>query len=407
MSKVIFINRYFYPDLSATSQILSELAFALAAKGQAVHVITSQQLYENPTTRLAPEETANGVKIHRVRTTRFGRSRLLGRTLDYISFYFSVRWTLASIASPNDIVIAKTDPPLLSLTVMSAVKRRRARLVNWLQDLYPEVAIASGIWWLRGPIGAVLLFLRDRSLKAASANVVVGERMGERLISRRIPREKIHFIPNFAASEGIVPVAAADNPLRKTWGLDEKFVVGYSGNLGRVHEFHTILEAARLLKDNPRIVFLCIGGGRLFDMLVQSVEDRHLQDKFVFRPYQDRASLKYSLSAPDVHWISLRPEFEGLVVPSKVYGIAAAGRPIIAITARDGEVATLVRHHRCGIAVEPGDALGLTSELIKLMENPSLCGDMGARARFMSEGHVNQAHAVERWLALLTSQPLR
>lgn len=135
MSKVIFINRYFYPDLSATSQILSELAFALAAKGQAVHVITSQQLYENPTTRLAPEETANGVKIHRVRTTRFGRSRLLGRTLDYISFYFSVRWTLASIASPNDIVIAKTDPPLLSLAVMSAVKRRRARLVNWLQDL--------------------------------------------------------------------------------------------------------------------------------------------------------------------------------------------------------------------------------------------------------------------------------
>ena len=135
------------------------------------------------------------------------------------------------------------------------------------------------------------------------------------------------------------------------------------GNLGRVHEFATILNAALRLKDDPRIVFLCIGGGSMFELLSQTVRDRGLQKQFVFRPYQRSDALKYSLSAADVHWISLRPEFEGLVVPSKIYGIAAAGRPIIAITAKDGEIAALVQRHRCGFVIEPGDARALAARL--------------------------------------------
>ena len=407
MAKVIFLNRYFFPDHSATSQVVSAIAFALAAAGHDVHVITSQQLYDEPNTWLAPQEVVSAVKIHRVRTTRFGRASLLGRSIDYISFFFSVRRALASIAAANDIVIAKTDPPLLSPAVLSVVKRRRARLVNWLQDFYPEIAIASGMHWLKGPIGGTLSFLRDRSLRAACANVVVGELMAERLVSRHVRRETIHFIPNFAVDDEIVPVAATDNPLRGDWGLGGKFVIGYSGNLGRVHGFQTILDAAEQLRNEPRIVFLCIGGGRLFDVLVRSVGERQLQDKFVFRPYQDRATLKYSLSAPDVHWISLRPEFEGLVVPSKVYGIAAAGRPIIAITAKSGEIARLVRTHRCGIVVEPGDAHRLAATLVELMDNPSLCAEMGNRARAMLEKNYTRARAFELWQQLLGSVRLQ
>jgi len=401
MAKVIFLNRYFFPDHSATSQLLSAIAFALAAVGHDVHVITSQQLYDEPNTRLPPEEMASAVKIHRVRTTRFGRTSLLGRSIDYVAFFFSVRRILTFLASANDIVIAKTDPPLLSLAVLPVVKRRGARLVNWLQDLYPEIAIASGMYWLRGPIGGGLAFLRDRSLKAACANVVVGALMAERLVSKQVRRETIHLIPNFAIDDEIVPVSAADNPLRRDWELGDKFVIGYSGNLGRVHEFQTILDAAEHLRNEPRIVFLCVGGGRLFDVLARSVGERKLEDKFVFRPYQDRATLKYSLSAPDVHWISLRPEFEGLVVPSKVYGIAAAGRPIIAITAKSGEIARLVHTHRCGIVVEPGDAQRLAATLSELMVNPSLCAEMGSRARTMLEKNYTRAHAFELWQQLL------
>ena len=400
MPKIIFLNRYFFPDLSATSQILSEVAFDFAKRHQ-VHVITSQQLYDKPAAQLPPEETIRGVEIHRIATTQFGRSKLVGRSLDYISFYFAVRRALASLAAPDDIVVAKTDPPLLSIAVLPVVRRRRARLINWLQDLYPDVAITSGIQWLKGPIGAALIYLRDRSLKAAVANVVVGRSMGDRLITRGIPHETVHFIPNFSADDSIMPVPAEDNPLRQEWGLAGKFVVGYSGNLGRVHEFQTILEAADRLRDDPRIVFLCIGGGRRFEDLVRAVGERRLQERFVFRPYQERKMLRYSLSAADVHWISLRPEFEGLVFPSKFYGIAAAGRPIIAITAKESELAALVENYHCGFAIEPGDAPALVAGLNTLSEDSALRANMGACARIMLEQNFTHAQAFKLWQNLV------
>ena len=407
MPKVIFLNRYFFPDHSATSQILSDLAFALAADGREIHVITSRQSYDRPDLGLPAEDTAGGVAIHRVSTTNFGRSRLLGRSIDYISFYLAVRRKLASLARAGDIVVAKTDPPLLSLAVLPVVRRRRARLINWLQDLYPEVAMASGIRWLRGPVGAALLAWRDRSLKAACANVVVGKRMAEHLTARQIPAQTIRLIPNFADGGEILPVAAADNPLRKAWGLADKFVVGYSGNLGRVHEYRTVLDAATQLKNEPRIMFLCIGGGQQFEPFARATRERGLDQKFVFRPYQDRDALKYSLSAADVHWISLRPEFEGLVVPSKLYGAAAAGRPIIAIAADDGEIAGLVGDNRCGFTVAPGDARALAQRLTELMNDPPLRAAMGDRARAMFERHFTKERVVGLWLRLLDEAAVR
>ena len=401
MPKVIFLNRYFFPDHSATSQILSDLAFALAADGREIHVIASRQSYDQPGLGLPAEETEGGVAIHRVSTTNFGRSRLLGRSIDYISFYLAVRRKLAALAGAGDIVVAKTDPPLLSLAVLPVVRRRRARLINWLQDIYPEVAMASGIRWLRGPLGAALSASRDRSLKAACANVVVGKRMAEHLAARQIPPQTIRLIPNFADAHEIVPVAVADNPLRKAWGLADKFVVGYSGNLGRVHEYRTVLDAAEQLKNEPRFMFLCIGGGQQFEPFARAARERGLDRKFVFRPYQDRAALKYSLSAADVHWISLRPEFEGLVVPSKLYGAAAAGRPIIAIAADDGELAGLVGDNRCGFTVAPGDARALAQRLTELMNDPQLCAAMGNRARAMFENSFTKERAVGLWRRLL------
>src|SRR5262249_41317118 len=152
--------------------------------------------------------------------------------------------------------------------------------------------------------------------------------------------------------ETIVPIGPMSNPLRAQWHLQDKFVVGYSGNLGRAHEFDTILAASGHFRNNPNIIFLFIGGGHRSGKLASRVKAQELGDVFRFLPYQRDEDLKYSLSVPDVHWISLRPELEGLIVPSKIYGIAAAGRPIIAVTARSGEIASLVRAYDCGVVVE-------------------------------------------------------
>src|SRR5262249_6962672 len=150
------------------------------------------------------------------------------------------------------------------------------------------------------------------------------------------------------------------------WGLQDRFVIGYSGNLGRGHEFETLLAAAEQLRDVPEILFLLIGGGSGFDALQQKGAERRLDVLFHFLPYQERDRLKYSLPAIDVHWLSLRPELEGLIVPSKFYGVAAAGRPTIAITSPQGEIARLIKRHGCGVVVEPGDAVRLANHLRRL-----------------------------------------
>jgi len=395
--QIIFVNRFFYPDHSATSQMLTDLAFHRATAGRPVRVITSRQRYDDPQAGLSEQETMNGVAINRVSTTRFGRSALIGRGFDYLSFYVSVWRSILALATPGAILVAKTDPPLLCIPALYAVRQRGLRLVNWLQDLYPEVATKLGVPIARGPVAPALLRLRDISLRAASANVVVGERMAELVRARGVDPTRVHVIPNWCDDDEIRPVANADNPLRREWGLNGRFVVGYSGNLGRGHEFETILGAAEHLRHEPHIVFLFIGGGRKLDEFVSEVHKRNLAGAFRFLPYQERAGLKHSLSVPDVHWISLRPELEGLIVPSKFYGIAAAGRPVIAITASDGEIARLVRRHRCGIVVEPGASQILANHLRHLSADVGAVTGMGYRARTMLDHHFTRQQAFAAW----------
>ena len=400
MKRVIFLNRFFPPDHSATSQLVGDIATDLASCGHDVNVITSQQLYDDPQARLPSQETLSGVRVHRVTTTRFGRSKLIGRAIDYFSFYASARRTLLEVTEPDDILVAMTDPPLISLVAMQVASRRRAYLVNWLQDIYPEVAVALNVPLLKGPIAQVIAHQRDRSLKKADANVVVGDHMADKVASRGIARNRIHVISNWCEDEEIFPVPPGANPLRREWGLENKFVVGYSGNLGRAHEFATILAAAERLSGNSDIVFICIGGGHLLNRLAQRVQERGLTN-FKFMGYQDRAVLKFSLGVPDVHWISLKPELEGLIVPSKIYGIAAAGRPVIAICANDGEVARIVKQYQCGGVVEPGNVGALVDLILKLSTDAVLRAEMGRRARAMLEAHFSRREALARWRQLL------
>jgi colanic acid biosynthesis glycosyl transferase WcaI len=405
MARLIFVNRYFFPDHSATSQILSDLTFHLAAAGHELHVLASRQIYDEPDAALPARETVNGVNVHRVASTRFGRTALPGRALDYLSFYQSVRRRLGAIARAGDIVVAKTDPPLLSVVIAAATRRRGTRLVNWLQDIYPETATVLGVPLIRGPVGAALRALRNRALRGADATVVVGELMARQIEALGVTAARVHVIANWCDDATIRPVALTDNPLREAWQLAGKFVVGYSGNLGRAHDFATVLAAAERLRNEPRIVFLMIGGGKRFEDLVRAVKLRGLERSFQFRTYQDRAMLPYSLGVADVHWLSLHPRLEGLIVPSKFYGIAAAGRPIVMIGDGDGEIARLVRQHRCGITIAPGDAATLADTLQRCSEAPEALAEMGARARQMLDARFTRRRALEQWSRLLEQSP--
>jgi glycosyltransferase involved in cell wall biosynthesis len=403
MKRIIFLNRFFHPDHSATSQILSDLAFHLAGCGHEVRVVTSRQRYDDPRAELPETETIRGVEVHRLATTRFGRSALFGRGLDYLSFYVAMKRAVRSLARRGDILVAKTDPPLLCVPAMQAARRGSLHLVNWLQDLYPEVAVELGVPLLRGPAAGVLAGLRDASLRAAAANVVVGRRMADRVRARGVAADRIHVIANWCDDEKIRPIADADNPLRRAWGLEDRFVVGYSGNLGRAHELDTVLGAAERLRNEPRILFLLVGGGHRFDELARRVAERGLDRSFRFIPYQKDELLGFSLSVPDVHWISLPRALEGLIFPSKLYGVAAVARPVIAIAAPDGEPADLVRANDCGYVIAPGDSQALAALLMRLADGEADLAAMGRRARAMLEAQFSRRMALERWRRLIES----
>jgi glycosyltransferase involved in cell wall biosynthesis len=395
---MVFVNRYFHPDYSATSQLLSDLAFELAASGGNVHVITSRQRYDNPDARLPPQENVRGVQVHRVWTSRFGRAHLLLRAIDYLTFYLSAGHQLLSLVSREDVIVAKTDPPLISVVAWLVARLKGAALINWLQDLYPEVAMALEVRGM-GLMSGVLRSLRNLSLRYAKCNVVLGERMAQRLAGEGIDREKIKIIHNWNVGDGIVPVEDAENELRRAWGLQDKFVVGYSGNMGRVHDFKTIIEAVKLLNERERnITFLFIGGGAK-----QSVVEQALAQlpNVIFKPYQPLERLSQSLGAADVHLISLLPEMEGLIVPSKFYGIAAAGRPAVFVGDPDGEIARIIREEDCGYVVPSGRAEALANCIDGASGNSDEPARKGHNARNAFERRFNRDMAMGGWRALL------
>jgi glycosyltransferase involved in cell wall biosynthesis len=396
----VFVNRFFFPDHSATSQILSDLAFHLARRGTRVSVITSRGLYDEPKADLPPFELIGDVAIHRVYRPRFGRRSVAGRAIDYLAMYQRFAAAAWRLSGPGDYLIAKTDPPLLSVALAPVARARKLVLINWLQDIYPELALSLGMRAL-APVAPLMITARNASLKAAHCNVVLGERMRGRLEAAGIGAAQIEIIHNWCDDELITPLPRAGNPLRSTWGLEDKFVIGYSGNLGRAHEYATLLNAAELLRDEPEIVFLFIGGGYLTQSLQAEVERRGLAQLFQFRPYQTANELANSLAIPDVHWISLLPAMEGLIVPSKFYGIAAAGRPTIAVTDPAGEIAQLVSRNHCGAVVTPGDGCALAQAIRDFKADRPRLEQMGRNARALLDRSLRKKIALDLWEQLL------
>jgi len=396
MSRILFINRFYYPDLSATSQLLTDLATEIAKTGQTVHVITGRRLYHDGEKTLPAQARHRGVEIHRIRTTNFNRFGLPGRALDFGSFYLMATIELLRRARRGDILVAKTDPPMMSVLVRIVGSLRRAKVINWLQDIFPEVAQQLGMVPRGYGVGNLLRGLRNWSLRFADANVVLGERMRQNLLDFGVAEERIHIIPNWSDGVAIAPLAPQDNPLRKAWGLEGKFVVIYSGNMGRAHNFDTIIEAAKQLKTHPEIVFLWVGGGVKKEEIQKAAKNAGLNN-FLFKDYQPRETLRETLAVGDVHLVTLAPNLEGLIVPSKFYGALAAGRPVIFVGDGHGEIANIIAKHDCGYHFTENQASALARKLIELSRHPEQIKDKGEKARTLFEQSCGVAHSVERW----------
>ena len=398
--RVIFANRYFHPDQSATSRMISSLAFALQRRGFEVAVLASRDIHNRKDRLLPATETINGVAVHRLGTTRFGRQRLAGRAIDYLSFHLLALIWLLRNAGRGDVLVACTDPPFLSVTSAIALRIKGGVMVNWIMDLFPETAVELGMLGRLKRLGLWLRGMRNWSLATRGVVVCPTRTMADYLARDQVAAEQLAVLHHWSDGDEIRPVAAADNPLRDEWGLQDSFVVGYSGNFGRAHDFSTILEAARRLKPYRDIRFLLIGGGQQHAAVLGAVRRFDL-DNVTFKPLQPASMLSESLGVADVHLVSLLPELEHCIVPSKFYGILAAGRPTIFIGDTMGEVATTAARNSCGVSLPIGAVDRLVDEILDLRDDPARCAAMGKAARQLLERDYSRDAAVDAWCALL------
>ncbi len=385
--------------MEATGQLLTELCEGLAEDFQ-VEVLAGQPNSVNP---LAPAnwrqlDTYGGVRIQRLRHTRFPKRRIWARLINYFTFSLAVCRTLQHW-SPPDVVVFETDPFLLALEAHRLQQRTGCRLVGYLQDIHPDVGIA---------IGKIRNRYAVRRLRAALFNVyrkcdrvvVLSEDMRQLLAEGGVCPGRIVVIPNWADTQKIIPTDTP-NRFRVRHGLTDKFLVMYSGNLGLTQRLSDFVAAAALLTDHPRIHFAFVGRGSLEAELRAEVAARGLSN-ISFFDYQPREELSDSLSAADLHLVPLAAELAKCLMPSKLYGILAAGRPCLTNAPAGSELQRIVSEKQVGFAVPSGSVEQLAAAILRAAADPGLLREMNLRARQLAETEYSRAQSTAKFRRLLT-----
>jgi glycosyltransferase involved in cell wall biosynthesis len=400
---ILFINQHYWPDCAATALMLTDLAEHLAAEGYEVHVLCSRGHYLSGSMEVPAEEIHNGVHIHRVRATAFGRGHILGRLTDYASFFAS---TLGRVLTgPSyDYVVTLTTPPLLPLVGTVARALRGQAYGIWSMDLHPDAEVAAGMFAKDGVTAGFLHALNNTGYRNAEFVVDLGSYMKRRLREKGVAGNRLHTIPVWNRKDDVTPLPHDENPLRTELGLDDTFVVMYSGNAGVAHRFEEVLAVMKRLDGHPDIEFVFVGEGPK-KARIQSFADRHELSNFRYLPYFPREDLEHSLPMADVHLMTLREEMAGIAVPGKLYGIMAAGRPALMVGPENSEPGETIQLSGAGRVVDPlqedAAAQTLHDTLMRLYHDDGLRAELGRNGREAFLEHFEQTVCCQSWENLL------
>jgi len=383
--RLAFFNRSYYPEFGATGQLLTELCEDLVGRhGHQVTVVAGVPLssavpVSSPCWyRPVREEWHNGVRILRAYGTTLDKRRFTGRATNYMSYFASALFGAVRLGRV-DVVIALTDPPIIGLPASAAAKMHGARFVFLCQDIFPEVARLLEDFQ-SDRVEALLARVGKFTVEHADAIVALGDTMKRRLVETKdADPSRIRVIHNWADCDAIMP-APKDNPFSRAHGLVDRFVVMHSGNVGLSQGVDRLLDVAERVRDLTDAVIAIVGDGAQKSALVNAAEARGLRN-VRFYPYQPKSALIDSFATADAFLVSLKRGLSGFIVPSKLYGILAAGRPYIAAVEQDSEAAEIAREHDCGIVVPPESVAGIEAAIRELYSDRARARAMGHRAR--------------------------
>lgn len=393
--RIAFHNTY-----EPVTSLYRDLCPALSADGHDVTVIVSRSQYRAREVDLAVELARSGATTQpvgpgngRAVKGRFGKTAMM---LSYAVF-----GTIEALRKPSDVRFFLTQPPFFAVVGLLLRRIRGEKYICICMDLYPDVLVANGLIAKNGLIDRCLSRLTQHTLTGADAVVSIGKDMSARLLEIGVAPERLHYVPNWSPTDDIRPIKPSENTLRHELGFsDDDFVVLYSGNLGVSHYFDEILEVALAERKREKMKFVFVGGGpRLIE--VERFKQNHALDNIYIIDYQPVSRLTESLSMGDVHFISLRSGFGGLVVPSKVFGAMAAGRPIVFQGDADGELATMLTHHGIGTQCPIGSHAKLGAELLEYMTDPERRSREGKQSHDTYQDNYSVDVGIARYRSVL------
>jgi glycosyltransferase involved in cell wall biosynthesis len=395
--RIIILNQFFFPDYSATSLLMTDLAEGMAERGLRVTAVAGTGLYQGG--KLAPSEQHNSVRIERCWATSFGKRNVLGRLCDYLSFYWGATWKLAWI-DRHDIIMTLTTPPLIGCVALLIGHLRGMRVIALEQDVYPEVAIALGALKRTSLMTRILLFISRTALRYSDRIIVLSECMRKRIM-KKLPKDMappVDVIHNWADGRVIKP-SPRHNWFTEKHKLHESFVVLFAGNFGRVNDFTTVLDAARILKRFPRVLFLFVGGGDKAGEIIQ-FQTRHALENIRILPYHPPSQMCDIFASCHVSLVTLSEGLAGLSVPSKTYWSLAAGRPVLFVGDKESEIAQLVAMHDCGAAIPSGSGQELADIIAGWSSDHERLDQLSSAARRVFEQRFDRNGAVEAYIGV-------
>ena len=393
---VLLLNQYFAPDIAPTARLLGELAEALVAAGMQVRAFASSARYAGDGGRLPRREVWRGVDVHRVRATGQGRSGSAGRLLDYATYLVPMAARVLTRRCP-DVVVCLSTPPLVA-AVGARLRRRGARLVYKVEDLYPEIAFALGVLRERSALGRALSRMSRAVLEKADAVVALDGAMAAALEARGARR--VEVIPNWADGARLHPDPDAGAAFRSEHGLSGRFIALYAGNHGLAHRFDAVLGAAkRLSASEPRALFLFVGDGPRRDE-VRAAAAKNPNVAVI--GYQPEERLNGLLNAGDLHMVTVRDEVAGMLFPSKYPAALAVGKPVLFVGGRGTAIAEEVTRGSLGYACEH-DPEQIANAVMEACHVPAALRAAGKAGHKVFEERYERRQATRRWADLITT----
>ena len=384
----VFLNQYYPPDAAPTGIMLARVVQEMTKAGHEVTVICAKGGYASRDANdqescNVDEHGGDGVNVLRVGATSFGRGTFLGKMVDYVSFYLGVVWALARLSQQPDKIVALTTPPYLSILARIFSKLHGCGHAHWVMDLYPDVMVAHGMLKSNGLLHKLLAAITRWGFGGQRCSTVLslGPDMAKRVSSYLGPEETSPWVPLWSGSESSEINQEHVMALRKSRGWkDDELIVMYSGNMGLGHLFDEVLLAASEVENSGETSrFVFFGGGKRRAEVAAYVE-AHPDAPVELHDYVNAEDLDAHLASADVHLVSLRPVWDGTMVPSKLQGVFAAGRPVIFIGSEESSIGQWVSQSGAGWLVGPGDVDALKAAIAEASQ-ASECARRGLLAR--------------------------